>query len=274
MVDKTESGFAPINGAEIFYTQTNPHHSETMLMIHAGICDHRMWEKQVIHFSKRFHVMTLDMRGFGKSSIPDAPFSDHDDIMALLKYVEVDSAWFLACSMGGKVAINIALLQPKLVKGLLLSGPAYGGYRYESDEPHPLDDAFDTAEANNDMEAMSELEVQLWVDGEGRSSDKVDPTVRKLVYEMNLIPLMVDNDIWDKEQSLEPPASERLADITQPTLIIIGDLDVAPSIERADNLAEAIPNAKKVVMTGTAHVPNMEFPDQFNTIVDDFLRNL
>ncbi len=266
--------FASIKGAEIFYTQTNPSHSETMLMIHAGICDHRMWEKQVAHFSQHFHVIAFDMRGFGKSTIPDAPFSHHEDIIALLAHLEVDSAWFLACSMGGKMAINVALLQPELVRGLLLSCPAYGGYQYEGDTSHPLDDAFETAEANGDIESLSELEVQLWVDGRGRTPDDIDPNIRQLIYEMNLIPLKVDEDIWDKEQALEPPASERLADITQPTLIIIGDLDVAPSIERADNLAEAIPNAKKVVMTGTAHLPNMEFPDKFNAIVDDFLRGL
>lgn len=266
--------FALINGAKIFYTQTNPQHPETMLMIHAGICDHRMWDNQVSHFAQRFHVITFDMRGFGQSTIPDAPFALYEDIIALLDYLKVHSAWFLACSMGGKMAINVALLKPELVKGLLLSGPAYGGYRYEGEQAHPLDDAFDKAEEDDDMEAMSELEVQLWVDGEGRKAEDVDPHVRKLVYDMNLIPLMVGDDIWDKEQSLEPPASERLADISCPTLIIIGDLDVVSSLERADNLADAIPNAKKVVMTGTAHVPNMEFPEKFNAIVDDFLGNL
>lgn len=271
---ETNSNTVSINGANIFYTQSNPQHAETMVMIHAGICDHRMWEKQVTHFAERFHVITFDMRGFGKSSIPDMPFSHHEDIIALLEHLKVDSAFFLACSMGGKMAINIALEKPRLVKALLLSGPAYGGYRYESDDKHPLDDAIETAEENGDMETVSELEVQLWVEGEGRQASEIDPEIRQLVYEMNLIPLLVADDIWGKEISLSPPASERLADITQPTLIIIGDLDVAPSIERANNLETFIANAKKVVMTGTAHVPNMEFPDKFNTIVDDFLKNL
>lgn len=271
---QTQSDFASINGASIFYTQTNPQHAETMVMIHAGICDHRMWEKQVIHFLKHFHVITLDMRGFGQSSIPDMPFSHHQDIIALLDHLKIDNALFLACSMGGKMAINIALEKPQLVKSLLLSGPAYGGYRYESEEVHPLEEAIDTADENGDMETLSELEVQLWVDGVGRQAEDVDPKIRKLVYDMNLIPLMVADDIWDKETDLMPPASERLADITQPTLIIIGDLDVAPSIERADNLERYLPNAKKVIMTGTAHVPNMEFPDKFNAIVDDFLKML
>lgn len=267
-----ETGFVPINGTELYYTLSGQDHEETMVMLHAGICDHRMWDKQVAHFSQRFQVLTTDMRGFGKSSIPDAPFALHEDIAALIEHFNIDNAWILAASQGGKMAINISLTKPNLVKGLLLVGPAFGGYQYDGDD-HPLEEQIDEYYDNGDMEQVSELEVQMWVDGTGRSAADVDPEVRQLVYEMNLIPLQVDEDIWDKEQQLAPPASERLSEISVPTLIVIGDLDVESSIERANILSDKLPNAKKVVMNGTAHVPNMEFPDKFNQIVDDFLQD-
>ena len=67
------------------------------------------------------------------------------------------------------------------------------------------------------------------------------------------------------------PASGRLGEVRVPTLVIVG-LDDQPLIVRtADVLASQITGARKVVMVGLAHVPNMEKPAEFNQIVLDFL---
>lgn len=268
--DNQKSGFAPINGTEIFYTMSGEEHSETMLMIHAGICDHRMWQTQVPHFAKNYRVITFDMRGFGQSKMVEGAFSFYEDVLALMDYLKIEKAWLMACSLGGKTAINLTLSNPERVQGLILVGAAFGGYKYEG-EGHPLEEALDQADENGDMELVSELEVQIWVDGVGRKAEGVNSSVRKLVWEMNLIALNVDEALWEQEVSLEPPASGRLEEIEKPTLIIIGDLDIKPSLERSDILEKRISGAKKVTMNGTAHVPNMEFPEQFNQIVDEFL---
>lgn len=268
-----KSGFASVNGTQLFYTINGANHDETIVMIHAGICDHRMWQAQVSHFAGRYQVVTMDMRGFGKSKMVEGAFSFYQDLLALLDYLKIEQAWLMACSLGGKTAINLTLSNPDRVRGLILVGAAFGGYQYEG-EDHPLEEAIEEAYESGDMELVSELEVQVWVDGVGRKPEDVDADVRKLVWEMNLIPLKVDEALRDQEISLEPPASERLEEINKPTLIIIGDLDIAPSSERSDILERRIAGAKKVVMNGTAHVPNMEFPQQFNRIVEDFLSGL
>lgn len=270
--DKSKTGFAPINGTEIFYTVDGEGHDDTLVMIHAGICDHRMWKAQVKHFSERYRVVTMDMRGFGQTQMVEGAFSLYKDILDLLDILKIEQAWLIGCSLGGKTAINLTLTNPERVKGLILVGAAFGGYSFEGDD-HPLEPAINEAFDNGELEQVSELEVQIWVDGVGRKPEDVDANIRKLVWEMNLIPLKVEDDLWEQEVSLEPPASERLEEIDKPTLLIIGDLDIAPSIERTDILEKRIAGAKKVVMNGTAHVPNMEFPEQFNQIVDDFLRN-
>jgi pimeloyl-ACP methyl ester carboxylesterase len=271
--DSQQTGFASVNGTQIFYTIDGSERDETILMIHAGICDHRMWQPQVSHFAKRYRVVTLDMRGFGQSKMVEGEFSFYEDILALLDTLKIEQAWLMGCSLGGKAAINLTLTKPERVQGLILVCPAFGGYQYEG-ENHPLEAAIDTAYNNGDMELVSELEVQFWVDGEGRKADEVDAAVRKLVWEMNLIPLKVDEALWEQEVNLEPPASERLQEIDKPTLIIIGDLDIASSKERADILEKGIADAKKITMNRTAHVPNMEFPEQFNQIVDEYLRGI
>src|SRR5262249_13833106 len=71
-----------------------------------------------------------------------------------------------------------------------------------------------------------------------------------------------------------PPALGRLSEIHKPTLVIVGDLDVLDVLAACDVLAQQIPGARKVVIPGTAHMLNMEKPDEFNRIVLDFLNSI
>lgn len=271
--DTKKSDFAAINGAEIYYTITGINNPETMLMIHAGICDSRMWQAQVEHFQQKYKVITLDMRGFGKSKMVSGKFSHYGDVLSLLDFLKVEHTWLMACSMGGRIALDIALTKPDLVKGLLLVAPAINGYRYTG-EPHPLESAFDEAEENNDLARLCELEMQVWVDGKGRNPTDVEATMRQLVYDMNFIPLNVTDELWEQEEQPETDAINRLNEIDKPTLLIAGDLDPASSLERVAIIEKQIAGVKSITMTGTAHLPNMEYPALFNQHVDDFLANI
>ena len=73
---------------------------------------------------------------------------------------------------------------------------------------------------------------------------------------------------------LEPPAIKRLGEVKAPTLIVVGDLDAPETLEIADMLEQGIVGAKKLVIAGTAHHPQMEKPEEFNSVVMDFLRGL
>ena len=74
------------------------------------------------------------------------------------------------------------------------------------------------------------------------------------------------------KEELEPPASERLGEIHVPTLIIVGADDHFQLHKNADKLEHDIPNAKRVTISETHHMPNMEKPEEFNRIVLDFLK--
>jgi pimeloyl-ACP methyl ester carboxylesterase len=82
----------------------------------------------------------------------------------------------------------------------------------------------------------------------------------------------IEND-WDGApmDELDPPAIDRLSEITAPALIIVGDKDLAPVLETADLLASGIKHARKAVIHDAAHFPNLEHPEEFNRIVLDFL---
>jgi 2-hydroxy-6-oxonona-2,4-dienedioate hydrolase len=265
-----ETGTAEINGARIYYEVAGE--GEPLALVHAGIADSRMWEAQLAAFAERYRVIRHDMRGFGRTAMVEGPYSHHEDLRGLLDFLGVERAHLVGCSMGGGAVLDFALEYPQRAGNLILVGSAVGGFRPDFDPPRQWEELVAADEAG-DLERISELEVQIWVDGPERSPEEVDATVRDLVREMNLIALKNEASGLGEEWEPEPPAADRLPDIQAPTLLIVGDEDQPRVFAAADLLERELPNARKVVMSGTAHLPNMERPEEFNRLVLDFLEN-
>ncbi|MDX1523817.1 MAG: alpha/beta hydrolase, partial [Anaerolineae bacterium] len=109
--------------------------------------------------------------------------------------------------------------------------------------------------------------------GPNRTPDQVDPLVRRRAMAI-MIDLFKLPDDEGTPRPLDPPAAGRLAEIVVPTLVVVGDNDVEPIISLADVLTDQISGAKKVVMAGVAHYPNMERTAEFNQIILDFLASV
>jgi 3-oxoadipate enol-lactonase len=121
-----------------------------------------------------------------------------------------------------------------------------------------------------DIEGANEYEIRMWVDGPQRTSEMIDPAFRERVRAMNGALLLRDDEEGD-EIELDPPAAERLGDITAPTLILYGDHDIADVQQAGPLLAQAIPEARLVVLQNASHLPQMEQPERFNEVVLLFL---
>jgi pimeloyl-ACP methyl ester carboxylesterase len=265
-----ETGMAEVNGARIYYEGAGE--GEPLVLVHAGIADSRMWDAQFSAFSDHYRVIRHDMRGFGRTEMVDGPYSHHEDLRGLLDFLDVGRAHLVGCSMGGGAVLDFALEYPQRAGNLVLVGSAVGGFMPDLDPPRQWDEIVAADEAG-DLERISELEVEIWVDGPERSRDEVDASVRKLVFEMNLIALKNEASGLGEEWEPEPPAADRLPDIQAPTLLIVGNEDQPRVFAAADLLDRELPNVRKVVMPGTAHVPNMERPEEFNRLVLDFLED-
>lgn len=262
------TGTAEVNGAALYYEVAGE--GGPLVLVHAGISDSRMWDAQVDAFARRHRTIRYDLRGFGGSPMVPGPFSHHADLRALLDALEIDRAAFVGCSMGGGAVIDFALENPERTEALVLVGAAVGGFEFDEGPPERWDELV-AADRAGDLGRVSELEVRMWVDGPRRGPDAVDPAVRDLVREMNLIALQ--NEALQLGEELEPetPAASRLSGIQAPTLVLVGDEDRSRTLAAADLLEEELPNVRKVVMAGTAHLPNMERPAEFNRLVLDFL---
>ena len=265
-----ETGTADVNGAQLSYEISGE--GEPLVLVHAGIADRRMWDGQVEAFAERYRVIRYDMRGFGETATVEGTFSHPEDLRGLLDSLGIGRAHLVGCSMGGGAALDFALGYPDRVGALVLVGSAVGGFEADFDPPEQWEELVAADEAG-DLGRVSELEVEIWAVGPGRRPESVDGSVRDLVYEMNLIALQNEASGMGEELTPDPPAAERLSEVRAPALVVVGDADQPYTLAAADLLAKGLPNARKVVMAGTAHLPNMERPEEFNRIVLDFLKD-
>ena len=106
--------------------------------------------------------------------------------------------------------------------------------------------------------------------GPRRPEGSAPAAVRDLVLDMNGRSLQSD---WASaaHESLDPPAIERLEEITAPTLVIVGDEDLPHAAANAEVITSRIPDSRSVVITGAAHLPSLERPDEFNRALRSFL---
>ncbi len=273
MADAQQSvtGFADVNGARLYYEVAGSGHP--LVLVHAGIADSRMWDDQFDVFARRYKVIRYDMRGYGKTAIVDGPFSHRDDLHGLLKFFGIERTHLLGCSKGGATIIDFALEHPEMTAALILVASAPYGYAFSGDPPRQWDEAVAAFKQGN-LARTSELEVQIWVDGPRRTPEQVNPAVRDRVRTMNLIALTNEAAGLGSEQPLEPVAAGRLAEIQALTLVVIGDLDDPNLVAAGHLMATTIASAQKVIISGTAHMPNMERPAEFNRDVLEFLSKL
>lgn len=272
-MDTTSTGTLHVNGAEFHYDSAGA--GQPLVLLHAGICDRRMWDGQMAALAEHFRVVRYDLRGFGETPVPPGSYSHVADLAGVLAALGIERAHLLGCSKGGACALDFTLLHPERVSGLVLVCSSPSGYRPDPPAPEPaqwpaLVAAFDAG----DLERAAELEVQVWVDGPRRGPDQVDAVVRAKVRAMDLLALRHEVAAQGPEQKTEPPAAGRLAEVRAPTLVIMGDLDAPISLSSGAALAAGIPGARRVVIEGTAHLPNMEQPERFNEMVADFLEGL
>lgn len=270
----SQSGMAEVNGAKLYYEMAGEGHP--LVLIHAGIADSRMWDDQLALFAQRYRVVRYDLRGFGRSEVPPGPYALRDDLYGLLRFLGIQTTYLIGCSMGGSLAVDFTLEHPEMVDALIPVCAGLSGFEPSATEAEiAYWEEIEAAEKASDIERVNDMEVHLWVDGLGRTPEQVNPSVRQRVHEMNGVALAREAEQDQAQpQRLDPPAAGRLDEIHVPTLVIIGDRDVSGIQQTAEKLATDIPGARKVVIHDTAHVPNMEKPDEFNRVVLDFLSGL
>lgn len=263
----TKSGFAQVDGGQLFFEVAGT--GSPVVLIHSGITDSRSWDPQLAAFAARHRVLRYDLRGMGRSDLGHGSYSNVDDLVTLMDAVGFERAALVGVSMGGALALDMALEHPDRVTALVLVGAGISG-RQPPEAFKAQMDEIDALYERGLIDQVVERELEVWLYGKGRTATDVDPAIREAVREM-------DRNTTErfpadaKPGRIDPPAIERLNEVQVPTLVMVGDLDVDHVHETADVLSGRIVGARLAVMQGVAHVPNMERPEEFNRLVLDFL---
>ena len=256
-----------VNGVDLAYEETGD--GPPLVLLHAGIADRRMWDDVLPTLSARHRVVRLDLRGFGETPLPDGSFVYAADVRALLESLGIARADVVGVSMGGHVALDLALAHPETVDRLVLVGSGIDGWEHGEG----LVAAWEEEEAafeRGDLDEAAWVNVRTWLDGPARGHDEVDSALRRKVFEMQRLAIAHENPNatggW-----LTPSRRERLRDVRAPTLVLVGELDQPDFVQIARFLADEIPGARFEALPGVAHLPPLEDPERFATTVLEFL---
>jgi len=264
------SGYAPSGDALIAYWSAGQ--GRPVLFIHAGIADSRMWRHQLDDVPPGFRYVSLDLRGHGATALTEARFSNHEDVLAVIDHLDIDAAVVVGCSMGGGTAFDLALNSPERVSGLVVIGTGAPGFHVDDYEPPQWPEILKAYEGG-DMGRVAELEAEVWVTGYGRDRDEVDPSVIELFIDMDRRILPIEEGRDELLIPLDPPRAERWAEITAPTLVMVGEHDLPDCRQSAELLAGALSHHEPIVVPGAAHLPSLEQPKEFNRALVGFLQS-
>ena len=265
------SGYAPSGDAQIAFEIAGE--GTAVVFIHAGIADRRMWGPQLEAVPEGFKYVSLDLRGHGATALTDSRFSNHEDVLAVMDHLDMETAVVVGCSMGGGTAFDVALASPDRVMGLVVVGSGAPGFDVEDYEPPQWPEILKAYEAG-DMARVAELDGEVWVAGYGRNRDEVDQDVLSKVIEMDLVILPNEDRRDELLIPLEPPRAERWGEITAPTLVMVGEHDLPDCRQSAEVLAGALSHHGAIVVPGAAHLPSLERPEEFNRALVGFLKGL
>jgi 3-oxoadipate enol-lactonase len=262
--------------AGIAYDRSGHSDGFPVLLLHAGIADRHMWDAQWDGVSAGRDSIRLDLRGFGAStSRPPNGAVDHmADVIETLEQLAVARCHLVGSSFGAGVATEVALTRPDLVQSLLLCPPGGSLLAELTPDFQHFIDSERAALARNDIEAAVDANVATWVIGTGRSGSDIEPAVVAAVRHMQRNAFQIDASWGDVEEvDLEPPALDRLADLTQPVLVLVGGHDLDTTHDAAQRICAAAPHVQRVDWPDVAHLPSMERPHQFLELLLDWTDN-
>jgi len=266
------SGFLRVHGGNLYYEVEGA--GDALVLIHGGLGSLRMWDFQAQALADSYRVIRCDLRGFGRSTTEHVEFAYWADIAALLDHLGVDRAHVVGQSIGGKVALDLALARPACVATLTSVAGGIGGYRPDlgpEEDNVPWNDMGRLWDEKKWSE-LAELETQVWVDGWGQPTTRLDRELRNRVKEDVLSTYQAENE-EGLPQPLEPQAADRLGELNVPVLVVIGTLDEPRSRATTAHLAASVSGSRSVEVQGVAHMIQLEAPERVNEELRHFIQS-
>ena len=233
-----------------------------VLLIHGHTLDARMWQPQIAALEGHFEVIAPTLRGYGDSVQPEESVSHADDLIALLETRGLSRVHLVGLSLGGNIALEIAVRCPERVATLTLLDSSLKGFEPDAAQleiGHAVQRAFDTGGLEGARVAW--LAAPLFAAARENS-----------VLHQQLEAWVAEYSGWHWTHGVSPSAqipdlSSRLAEVTAPTLIAVGERDTAYFQSVAHALRAGIANSRLETIAGAGHMVNFERPEIVNALL-------
>jgi 3-oxoadipate enol-lactonase len=257
------------DGVRLHYRETGRRSGPPVLMIQGLGADKHLWDLQRAALAPWYHTIALDNRGAGRSDKPFGHYSLEqmaDDAVAVLDAIGVERAHVVGASMGGVITQVLALRHPDRIRSLTLACTACQHHPWRREL---LAEWASIAETRG-MAAMT-AEAARWMIGP-RSFRRLSPALGWLGPLAFSRPPHAFAGQVAAILDIDDGLADRLPEISAPTLVIVGNQDILTPRGDSEHLAELIPTAELVVVSGAAHGIMVEHASTFNRALLDFLR--
>jgi pimeloyl-ACP methyl ester carboxylesterase len=242
----------------------------TVLLLHGWSAFKELWWSTLLALAPHAHAYAPDMPGHG-----DSPLLSSISMLQIAERIERfctirgDARIMLVGhSMGGNIALELALARPDLIERLVLVDAAVQPAEMPMYTRSYLDQTFGWAVLRTSMVAARQISlVGRYVPHEHQGG-VVLPALRRVTYmarnDADAMRLLLD-------RLFENPIGPRLADLRVPTLVISGEFDPLVPPPLSERVAAAIPGAQYMLIRRAAHNPMDERPREFNAALLEFL---
>jgi len=249
-----------------------------LTLIHGAGDNLEAWWNQVPTLSQGYRVLTYDVRGHGQTESPPVEYGMGllvQDLCELLKALNVPETYVLGYSMGGRIALGLALDHPEMVKALILANSPVAPIQRSEEETKQMMEMMETRRKR--MEAIEKQGLESMIDemtvmvlSPGFPEKNPEVVARYKEIRLKNDPGAYLTVMRSMATGMQPPDVSALK---CPTLIIAGEHDGLSGPEAARAGQKLISGSKLVVMP-TGHAAAIEQPDEFNKAVLDFLAGL
>lgn len=266
--------FAGSKGVQLYYEEAGT--GFPIVFVHEFAHDHRSWEPQLRYFSRRYRCIAYNARGYPPSDVPASPsqYSQAiaaDDIAGVMRHLGIRKAHIVGCSMGGYATLHFGLRHASMARSLTVIGAGYG-----SDPDKRAQFLRDTEVMARRFEELGTPDaIKVYQVGPARVQlQNKDPRAfQQFCEEFAGHSALGSANTLRGVQAKRPTIyslARGLARMKVPTHILSGDED-NNCLEPGIFIKRVCRAARLSIMPGTGHAVNVEEPDYFNRLTDEFL---
>lgn len=258
--------FAQVGDVKLFYTDEGTG-SPPLLFVHGYSCDSHDWSWQIPYFAARHRVIAVDIRGHGRSSVPDRGY-DHDDfssdLAALIERLGCGPVVAVGHSLGGVIVSSLAVEHPELVQAVVSVDPGYLVSDQLSSGMAPVLEALETTDPVPLAQALLG----------GTYTPASPPALR--TWHMRRIAGVPDHVLRQtlatlmRGMALESVSAPFLAQRKCPVLALYA----APERAAVEAALFSDDRSRVVTFEGSGHWLHQDRPAEFNHVVDTWLAGL